>query len=342
MSDPSAFESAIVLLKKNVQETAAEETRTRFPLSWLSDLGTDQARALSHVWRQLDRNARRDLMGGMEEEAREKFELDFTAVARFALADDDPEVRGHAIRALWECEDVKLADRFVQIMSGDSDTLVRACAAAALAPFVERAELEEIPPAIGKRVEDGLIAVVRGSDDMEVRRRALEAVGFSSNPAVQGLIQDSYRHPEECMRCSAIRTMGRTADPDWAPQVLQELISDSPAMRAEAVRASGELALQKAVPMLIDCLEDTDPVVRRNAIWSLGEIGGRSARNALQRLLNQTGDEVTGEFEAIEDALENAEFQESLDVLSLADDESEEMEDPEDVVDDEEPVEDGE
>jgi hypothetical protein len=321
MSDPSLFQSAINQLKQSLQKDPAEESRAEFPLFWLSDLSTDQLRILAEVWRLLPANARRDLMGRMEEEARANFELDFTAVARHALADEDAEVRGHAIRALWECEDVKLADRLLQILARDPDMLVRASAAAALGAFVERAELEDIPAAAGKRVEDGLIAVIRGTDDPEVRRNAVEAIGFSSNPAVPGIIRDLYRHPQERMRCSTVRAMGRTADPVWAPMVLQELKSDSPAMRAEAARASGELTLDKAVPLLMEFLEDADPQIRRNAIWSLGEIGGLSVRSALQSLLDRTGEE-DADFGEIEDALENAEFQDSLDDLGLAEDET--------------------
>jgi HEAT repeat protein len=339
MSEQSVFESAIVLLEKSAREGAAEEARPQLPLFWLSDLSTDQARVFLRVWRRLDARARRDLMSRMEEEARENFELDFTAAARVALADDDPEVRGHAIRGLWECADPKLADRFLDILARDPDPLVRASAATGLAAFAERAELGEIPRAVGRRVENGLIAVIRGTDNLEVRRRAVESIGFSSNPAVRGIVGDAYRHPEERMRCSALRAMGRTADPVWTRQVTEELKSGSPAMRAEAARACGELALEKSVPALVDLLDESDAEIRRNAIWSLGEIGGPAARRALERMQNLAAED-DAEFDLIEEALENAEFQEGLDTLSFADDA--EGEDPDDWDEDEDWTEDAE
>jgi HEAT repeat protein len=108
--------------------------------------------------------------------------------------------------------------------------------------------------------------------------------------------------------------MGRSADPGWAGVVSEEMRNVSPAVRAEAARAAGALGLRKAVPLLIDLLEDVDAEVRANAVEALGEIGGEAAREALMKIQMQSSGP---EWERIEAALENAEFQDSLADLPL-------------------------
>jgi len=327
MSEQKLFDAAVVLLKKEADTAGAAGSEVRFPLHWLSDLGRLQIREFLVVWRKLPAPTRRDLLERMEEEARANFELDFTAVARVTLDDADGGVRMHAIRTLWECEDPKLIDRFLQLMEKDPDSAVRSCAASALGAFVERAELEKIPPAIGGKIVERLKAVAGGTDDLEVRRRAVESIGFSSEPGVREILEKAYRQREESMKASSLFAMGRSADPRWSDSILKELSSRSPALRAEAARAAGALGMRSALPLLIELLEDPDGNVRWNSIDSLGEIGGESARMALEELQAEA---ESDEWDRIEEALENAEFQDSisdLPLLSLDDEEEEEDED---------------
>lgn len=315
MAEQKLFEQAMVLLNGEAAKSS-EETgpAVRFPLHWLSDLGTRQVREFLTVWRTLPAPYRRDLITRMEDEARDNFELDFSAIARVTLDDSDAEVRTHAIRTLWECEDPKLIDRFLRLMEADPSAMVRSSAASALGAFMERAELEKIPASIGGKILERLISVVRGTDELEVRRRAVESIGYSSDPAARGILEDAYRHAEEPMKSSALFAMGRSADPDWSATVIKELGNNSPALRAEAARAAGGLGLRSAVPLLIDLLEDAVETVRWNAIDALGEIGGEKARQALELLKEQA---VSDEWDRIEEALENAKFQDELGDLPL-------------------------
>ncbi|MBN1438154.1 MAG: HEAT repeat domain-containing protein [Anaerolineales bacterium] len=338
MSEHKLFDAAMVILEgmtgdsRTAKSKPKGESRACFPLDWLTDLGREQAAAFARCWRRLPIDARRDLIGRMEEEARKNFELDFLAVARIALDDPDPEVRVHAIRAFWECGDLKLVDRFLQFIEKDPQAVVRAGAAAALGAFVERSELEEIPALIGERITARLIAVIRGSDELEVRRCAVESVGYSSNPQVRAILENAHAHAEERMRASALTAMGRSADPSFADIVAAELRSPSPVLRAEAARAAGLLDLKRSVPQLIELLEDVDPAVRGCAVDSLGEIGGEKARTALEKMQKEA---AGAEWDRIEAALENAEFQDSLGALPLLDlDGGEEEEDDQEDEDD--------
>jgi HEAT repeat protein len=115
--------------------------------------------------------------------------------------------------------------------------------------------------------------------------------------------------------------------------VLKELGSRSPALRAEAARAAGALGLRSAVAQLVELLEDPDGTVRLHAIDSLGEIGGDAARKALEDV---QGEAEGDEWDRIEEALENAEFQDSISDLPLLSLDDEEEEDGDDDEDDEE------
>jgi HEAT repeat protein len=321
MSEETLFQSALALLKPAPEEPA------RFPLHWLSDLSTGQSRSIEPIWRALTENARRDLIGRMSEEARENFELDFTAVARIALRDADPEVRIAAIHALVECEDRRVADSLLAILLEDSEFLVRAAAAAALGQYMEWSELGEVSDALGARVEAGLRAVLRSQDHLEVRRKALESVGYSSREDIREHILAAHKHPEESMRRSALAAMGHSLDSDWEPQVTRDLESGSAGLRAEAARAAGEIALRRAVPALIELLSDTEGEVRKNAVWALGEIGGGKARHALNDMIRHASPE---EEACIAEALDAMDFEESLSgelpLLDLDDEEDEDEE----------------
>jgi HEAT repeat protein len=313
MAKQTLFESAMVILRAAAGNSSEPG---RFPLHWLSDLDSGQAAGMARLWRTLPVKVRKDLMGRMEEEARVNFELDFLAVARIALNDDDPETRVHAIRAFWECSDTKLVDRFLGFLEQDPEAAVRAAAASALGLFVEQAELGKISAAFGRRIVERLIAAVRGRDDPEVRRRAVESLGFSSDPQMRAILENAHTHPEERMRASALLAMGRSADPVWGRVALDEMRSSLPVLRAEAARAAGSLGMRNAVPTLIELLEDIDSGVRAAAVDALGEIGGGKAREALEKALRRA---VGEEWDRIEMALENAEFQDSLGDLPLLD-----------------------
>jgi HEAT repeat protein len=335
MAEQKLFDAAIALLKAEAGgNQAAAEAASQFPLDWLSDLSSAQAAEMARLWRRLPAPARRDLMGRMEEEARRNFEVDFLAVARIALSDSDPGVRVHAVRSFWECGDAKLVDRFLQILEQDPEAAVRASAATALGPFMERVELEELQADVGARIAGRLMSVIRGPDDLEVRRRAVESIGYASDPQVLAILENAYSHPEERMRVSALLAMGRSADSSFSAVIVEELRNPAPNLRAEAARAAGALNLRKSVPQLIELLEDVNSEVRARAIEALGEIGGEAAREALEKMQIEASGE---EWELIETALENAEFQDSLGDLPLLDidhpdeeeEESEERDDPE-------------
>lgn len=295
-----------------VLEQLRDATQT-FParaLYHFSDLNRQDLAALEAAWPQVPVERRRSVIQDLGEIAEANFEVRFDQLFRLALEDEDAEVRAAAIANLWEEEAPDLIAPFLSLMQQDPGANVRAAAASALGRFVYLGEIEEIPEKQLRRIEDALLATITGGDELEVRRRALEALSFSGRPEVPPLIEQAYHSPEQKLRVSAVFAMGRSADPGWGEHVIAEIESDDPEIRFEAVRAAGELELREAVPALKRRLGDVDLPIHEAAIWSLGQVGGPDARAALLDLLDETEDEEEREY--IEEALENLAFQDEM------------------------------
>jgi HEAT repeat protein len=281
----------------------------------LSDLSAQEQAALEALWPELSTERREAIIQDLQEIGEANFEVSFESVFRLALEDESSDVRAIAIRALWESEDPTLMAPLITFMHHDPDPLVRAAAASALGRYVYLGELEELPAAQTGRVEASLLVVINGGDELEVRRRAVEALAFSSRPEVEPLITAAYASDEDQMRISAVFAMGRTADVMWASQVLAELENREPEMRFEAARAAGELELEDAGPELFKLTDDPDQQVREAAIWGLGQVGGEFAREHLNQLLEEAEDEDTQDF--IEEALENLDYTDEVQSFAL-------------------------
>ncbi len=275
----------------------------------LSGLEGEEAQRFMEIWPQISLRRRQALLEELEVLTEHDLTLDYRAVGLAALSDAAPQIRQLGIRLLWEEEDPSLAERFLQLLREDPDPHVRAAAAGALGTYVYLGEVDELAPALFRRIRDTLLALCQNpAQEEEIRRRALEAVSFATHPVVPDLIAAAYAQGQVAWQISALFAMGRSADPRWAETVMRHLQDPNPALRAEAATAAGNLALAQAVPTLLELLEDPLPEVRMAAAWALGEIGKGSdqVRQALQRALANAQDD--DEAAMIRDALDNFDF----------------------------------
>lgn len=274
----------------------------------LSNLPNDDARQVKPVWDQLPSSARRKILREMIDLSEANFEMDFGAIGWFGLDDPDSSVREASIEVLWEDESAELMTRLIEMVQWDEVPEVRAAAASALGRFVLLGELGELPDSAFTTVQEAVVNVLINLDeDVDVRRRALEAIANSSQEIVEEAIHEAYTGDERRMQVSAVFAMGRSADPQWSDFVLRELTSDDPEMRYEAARAAGELEIAEAVPHLTRLALDRDREIQDMAIWSLGEIGGKEALrvlNAMAKDAENSGDRDLRE--AIDDAIATA------------------------------------
>ncbi len=275
-------------------------------LSRLSHLDQDEQRVLAECWPTLPLERRRAVLERITALAEDNPELDFDAVFLTALRDTDGVARRLAVEGLWEHEERDVIPLLVRLVRSDPDAGVRAAAALALGRFVLLAEFGEVRPGDAVCITDTLRAVIDDTaENVEVRGRAVEAIGACSQPWVRGIIERAYTSGEPRLVVSALHAMGRSADRYWLPTLFQEVTSADPELRYEAAGALGAIEDPEAVPYLAPLLDDEDSEVQEAAIQALGEIGGREAIRLLRRRLADADERVRA---AVEAALEQAEF----------------------------------
>ncbi|MDM8519807.1 HEAT repeat domain-containing protein [Anaerolineales bacterium HSG6] len=283
----------------------------------LSKMNQSRWEMFQAEWPTMPVARRQEIMQAMVEIGESNFEVDFSPIFLIALGDADSEVRTAAIQGLWESHDPTLVTLFGQILHHDEAIKTRAAAALALSQFIYYAEIEEIDPTISPLATQALHACINNSnEDVEVRRRAVEAIAFSSDESISKIIDTAYYDEDDLMQVSAVFAMGRNADSRWISRVMEELDNPNPAMRFEAARACGELEITDALPKLINILQnDPDIEVQEIVISALGQIGGSVAREAIEDCLES---EIESIVTAASDALEElAVYDEALRLFDL-------------------------
>ncbi len=316
MDSPNQKEFTFEEIKAALLDNAAP-----FPAQmvyFFSDISAKDLRSLKEVWPQIWLDRRRGLLEDMETMSEADTLLFFDNVALMALDDEDPVARSTAIRLLWQSEEEKLAPRLLTLLVEDPNPIVRAAAATGLGIFVYLGELEEISAETFNQVMTGLIEVHRGSDEILVRRRALEALGYASHPDVPVFIQQAYESNDEDWLQTALFAMGRSCDQErYARMVLRMFEHPDMVVRYEAIRAAGELELSSAREALFDLLEEgtDDDDIYFAAIWALSKIGGQGVRNLIEMNLEEAVD--AEELQLLEEALENLDFTEQVNSFDL-------------------------
>lgn len=317
------------------------DSKKEFPRRYLnqfSDMGTLELQTLQEVWPRVGLSRKLSLLEELESLAEQDTLVSFDDFARPLLNDPDASVRIHALRLLNDSEDVKLIPILLHLLKQDADVNVRAESAATLGNFVALGELEEIPEATYRQVQDGLLESAHGEDQTRVKRHALESLGFSSDEDVVKLIEFALNKRDSDWQASALTAIGRSADDRWEEEVLLGLTDADTRVRMAAVQAAGNLALKSARTILLRMLEeeDDDDVIS-SVIWSLSQIGGEDVRTYLENLLDQAEEEDQAEF--LEEALDNLSFTEDLarfELMSFNPDEIEGFEDEDEELEDEE------
>ncbi len=276
-------------------------------LANLSTLSSDELKSFIEIWTKLDVDRQRQIVNHLVELAEENPNLNFDDIFIACLHDPDEIIRAKSIDGLWECENRCLIDSFITLLREDSKESVCAAAAMALGKFAMLAELGNLRPEDRAKVERALFTIIEDEDEqLEVTRRAIEAIAPLSLPRVKEIIQQAYESEHASMRVSAIYAMGKNSDPAWLPTLLRELNSADAEIRYEAAAACGELGEENAVPYLSKLIHDLDSQVSLSAIAALGKIGGSEAEDILQQCLSHSDEHIR---QAAQDALEELGFE---------------------------------
>jgi HEAT repeat protein len=282
-----------------------EEVLDPLYLYRLSDINQVDLSTLKDIWEDIHLERRRGMIEDLEQLTDSNTLLSFEPVFRLAIKDSDDQVRFFAIRAIEVFDTDDLIPQFLSILRDDPSVQLRAVTASVLGKYIYRGELDKINKEQQTEIEDHLLDVLETEGPLEVQRRALEAISFSSRDEVRDQILKAYQSDQEDWIASALFAMGRSYDHDYSDMVVEKLQHTSPKIRLEAVRACGELTIEEAVPMILDLLNDL-PDIRGAAIWTLSQIGGEEVGPAIRELLD---DEITSEEEElINQALERLDF----------------------------------
>jgi HEAT repeat protein len=297
--DDTPFEEVLVALLDD------EQVLDPGYLYRLSDITQDDRGDLTRIWSDIQVERRRALIEDLEDLSEDNNLLSFESVFRLSLKDEDSQVRFFTTRAIEIYDTDDLIPYFLDVFDREESVDVRAVTASVLGKYIYRGELDKISAKLKKKIENKLLEILESGEPDEVRRRALEAVSYSSREDVKEHILDAYQSEKEDWVASSIFAMGRSLDTEYGDMVCDKLGHTSPKVRLEAVRACGELTLEDALPIIMDLLDDL-PDIREAAIWSLSQIGGEDAGPALQGLLD---DEVSDEeIDLIQGALEKLDF----------------------------------
>lgn len=295
------------------------DTKKDFParyLPYFSDIDPASLKLFLETWPGVKPTRKLLLLDGLLSLLDSDTLVSFDDLGRALLTDPDHDVRWRAIRLLAECDDPKLVPTFINILKNDPELEPRTEAATVLGEFVRLGELEELSEKLHRDAEDVLLAIESGENPPALRRRALEALGYSSRPEVETLIESAFKRADPEWKASALFAMGRSSDERWEDEVVSMLLNEDTLVRLAAVEAAGELRLASARMILLNMFEEEDEdAVSSAIIWSLSQIGGEDVRFYLLNLLDQAEDDELVAY--LEDTLENLEFTEGFEQLDL-------------------------
>ena len=240
----------------------------------LSDLEGKLAREFKKCWPKIALWRRLALLEDMEQLAEENNLLSYEFPCRLSIHDADPQIRFLAIRGLLPYEPIDLLPELTTLLRQDADENVRAICAATLGQFVYLGEIEDISKEQKKNTVDSLLEASYNDPSVQVRQRALESLGYTSQDEIVALIEEAYQTGEVSWITSALFAMGRSCNSHWVPKISPMLDHQIPAIRFEAARAAGELQIKDTIDRLTELVEDTNTDVRLAAAWSLSQIGG--------------------------------------------------------------------
>ena len=258
----------------------------------------------NQVWKQISPKRQLQILGRLIELAEDTPELNFDAIFKHRLQDPNEEVRSKAIEGLWENEETSLIEPLIKIMQNDPSMKVRQDAAIALGRFTMLAEHKKIRSDYTPLLCKALLDTFHNTEDVDLKRRALEAASPLSIPQVEHAISQTYQSDNIKLKASAIYAMGKNCNQDWINILIKELSNPVAEIRYEAAGACGELGEDIATPYLIEIVNDDDIDVQIAAIQALGKIGNDEAKERLELCLKDKSQAIR---EAAEQALEDIE-----------------------------------
>ncbi len=216
--------------------------------------------------------------------------VDVTKLLKGYLHSKDPEIILSALQAASNyVADESLFQEIFKMAHDYTDEEIRAMANSCLGAVIQDGlEFEEtMPPGfVGggyatvtrefyHTVREYLLAKVDAPmESMEVRRRALEALGYLGFlPEIRQIVMRFYHQaPNPYVKVSALYAMGLIKDAVFERLILEELYSDAEPVLLEAIHSAAGLELHASLERLQQLSKSTSQDLRYEAIVALGTI----------------------------------------------------------------------
>ncbi len=303
-------------------------------LSRFSDLNSEDFDSLINIWTIISPPRRIALLEDLEELAETNTLMFFENIFISAMNDENSGVRQIAVRALWESDDKTIIPKLFDLLDNDPEEIVQGQAVSGLGYFIYLCEIGKFPQDLLSEIVEKLISILDLKIDRRIQMRAVESLGFSGDSRIPNLIEEKYESEDEEWITSALIAMGRSADEQWHPHIMDKLDHANNQIRLEATKAAGSLEIISAETALLNIIQDEDDEVRMAAAWSLSEIGGDEAQYALEMLVEESEDEE--ELELLQSAMDNLAFNDEMSdfkFLDISPDENE-TDDPDKLITD--------
>lgn len=229
---------------------------------------------------------------------------DVTKILMGYLRDSDPEIILSALQAASNyVSDEGLFQEVYKMAQGYPEEEIRAMANSCLGAVIQDGlEFEEqlptgyptgyaqVPREFYLTIRDFLLEKVDAPmESMEVRRRALEALGYLGfQPEIRQIIMRFYHQaPNPYVRVSALYAMGLVRDAVFERLILEELYSPSEPVLLEAIHSASCLELHAAEERLLTLSASPSADVRYEAIVALGALASLGKLPEILKTLEQ-------------------------------------------------------
>lgn len=215
--------------------------------------------------------------------------VDVTKLLKGYLGSSDPEIMLSALQAASNyVSDESLFQEIFKMAHDYPEEEIRAMANSCLGAVIQDGvEFEEQLPngfpsgyaSVSREfyleVRDFLLEKVDAPmESMEVRRRALEALGYLAfQPEIRGIVMRFYHQaPNPYVKVSALYAMGLVKDAVFERLILEELYAESEPVLLEAIHSAASLELHAAEERLLHLSKSASTDVRYEAIVALGGV----------------------------------------------------------------------
>ena len=272
----------------------------------LSDLNDNEYNNFVNTWNILDLESKSKLIGRLYELSEENSDLNFEKLFKLGLQSTDESIIYSSLEGLWESEGHDTLRRLIRLANTNLSPHVKGSVMTHISRFILLGHDGRINSVMLENIHQLLKSAYTNKDEpTEIRRRALESLGYFDDLETQEYIKEAYASNNPVLKVSSIYSMGKTCNDIWIPILIEELKNEDPEVRYESVEALVEIGQDDCADVLMDLITDDDQQVRLSIISGLGKLGTLSSKELLLGCLEDDNDEIA---EAARIALENIDF----------------------------------